>query len=86
VNVEPGDLAEVIQSVDGASIGMIVQVIEFKGHHSLYGPVWTCRSKSNIVTEYGGVGNTADFADDWLRRIKAPPLPEKVLDKELINE
>lgn len=82
-----GDLATVIKSVDNASVGMIVQVVQFVGDHSQYGPIWRCRSKGTIVTEYGGVGNEADFADDWLEPI-VPPSNVDVIEKnkELVNE
>jgi hypothetical protein len=72
MHVKQGDMAEVIQSIDGASVGLIVNVVAYQGEHSLYGPIWRCRSNSNIVTEFGGVGHEADFADDWLRKIEPP--------------
>jgi hypothetical protein len=80
-----GDLAVVIKSVDNASVGMIVQVVKFVGEHSLYGPIWRCRSKDTIVTEFGGFGNEADFADDWLQPIVPPP-NVKITEKELVHE
>lgn len=72
MQVKPGDVAEVIKSVDGAAIGMTVTVVSFQGHHSQYGPIWRCQSTDTIVTEFGGFGNEADFADDWLRKIEDP--------------
>jgi hypothetical protein len=67
-----GDLAEIVKSVDGLSVGKIVQCVQFAGHHSKHGPVWKVRSKSTLVTEYGGVGSEAHVPDDWLRPIKPP--------------
>jgi hypothetical protein len=67
-----GDLCIVLKSVDNASVGMIVQVSEFLGEHSVHGPIWRCRSKGTLVTEYGGVGHVGDFADDWLEPIRPP--------------
>lgn len=66
----PGDLAVVLKSVDNNSIGVIVQCIKLLGLHSKYGPIWHCRSKTLLVTEYGAVGHEADFPDDWLRPIR----------------
>ena len=84
MNVKQGDLAEVVQSVDGHSVGMIVQVVQFMGEHSQYGPIWRCRSRDDIVTEYGAVGKTADFADDWLRPLK-PKQKDGLTIKQLEN-
>ena len=54
MRVKPGDTAKVIDSVDGASIGTIVEVVSYAGEHSKYGPIWRCRSEATIVTEFGG--------------------------------
>lgn len=84
MQVKPGDVAEVIKSVDGAAIGMTVTVVSFQGHHSQYGPIWRCQSTDTIVTEFGGFGNEADFADDWLRKIEDPStLTDKTKELEL---
>lgn len=86
---ELGDLAEIIKSVDGLSVGKIVQCIEFSGHHSKHGPIWKVRAKTNLVTEYGGVGTEAHMPDDWLRPIRPPQTDkdvqetrEKILEDE----
>lgn len=71
MNVQQGDLAIIVKSVDGVNIGKIVEVCEFMGNHSKFGPIWHVRSKGNdLVTEYGAVGPECDCADDWLK-----PLP-----------
>lgn len=80
---EQGDLAHVIKSVDGAAVGKTVQVIRYMGEHSLYGPVWRCRCKDELMTEYGGLGKELDFADDWLEPIKPKNLKVKEVSKEL---
>lgn len=72
-----GDLAEIIKSIDGASVGAIVQCISYDGDHSQYGPIWKVRSKSTLCTEYGGVGNEVHVPDDWLR-----PINPGELDKD----
>lgn len=82
-----GDLAEIIKSIDGISVGKIVQCIEFAGHHSKHGPIWKVRAKTDLVTEYGGVGREAHMPDDWLRPIKPPALDKSISkSKEKILE
>jgi len=79
-----GDLAEIVQSVDGASVGKIVQCISYIGDHSQYGPIWRVRAKDILVTEFGGVSNEADVPDAWLKPIKPgsldAPTEKKVLE------
>lgn len=84
---KPGDSAKVINSIDGASVGLIVQIVSYAGEHSKYGPIWRCQSKGTIVTEFGGIGNEADFADEWLEPIVPPDeIKTTEKEKELINE
>lgn len=79
-----GDLAEVIGGALGLqNVGKIVKVASWQGQHSRYGDIWRCVSKTGaLVTEYGAVGLSADFADDWLR----PLLPEATPKAQLIPE
>lgn len=67
--IKPGDIAQVIESVDGAAVGQTVSVLAYIGDHSKLGRIFRCQSKQTLVTEFGGVGNTADFAEDWLLKI-----------------
>lgn len=69
MKIKTGDIATVINSIDGASVGITVVVGEYQGEHSKYGRIWRCKSKDTIVTEFGGFGNEADFAEDWLMKI-----------------
>ena len=69
-NFAPGDLARVIESLDGACVGIVVQLREYRGEHSLYGSMWRCSSRENIVTEFGSRGNEADFPAKWLKKIE----------------
>lgn len=64
-----GDIAEVIGGALGLqNLGKIVEVCSYQGEHSQYGAIWRCRSlEGALITEYGAVGLSADFADDWLR-------------------
>ena len=81
-----GDLAVVLKSLDGAAVGKIVQVVKMMGTHSQYGPVWRCRSKDILVTEFGGIGNEADIPDDWLEPIKPPANDEATERKKELTE
>ena len=81
-DLEPGCLAIVIESVFGQSVGAIVQCISIKGVHSLYGPVWTVRSQTELVSEYGAKGNTMDVPAKWLKKIN-PDEMNKNLKKVL---
>lgn len=73
MNVKAGDLAKIINSIDGMCIGKIVTVVTLQGTHSRYGPVWRVFGKG-LVSEYGGVGDNADVPDDWLQKIEPDQL------------
>lgn len=69
--ISAGVVCKVIGGVDGLNIGKIVKVASFQGDHSKYGRIWRCTAQDcSLITEYGGVGIAADFAQDWLE-----PLP-----------
>jgi hypothetical protein len=79
-----GDLAEIIHSEYGVSIGKIVQCVSYDGDHFQYGPMWLVRAKDGLLWEGGsgsGISMTGHIPDDWLRPIKPPALPDKVLEK-----
>ena len=82
--LEPGCLAVIIKSIDGAAVGKIVQCVEIRGEHSLYGTIWRVRSQSTLVTEHGGVGNEADVPAKWLKKIEPGSglLNKKVITKK----
>ena len=69
-NLSPGDLAIIVQSVLGVSIGKVVQCVGTVGTHTEFGLVWNVRSKDAITTEYGGHGNSAHVPEIWLRKIE----------------
>lgn len=86
--IKAGDLAEVISGKYGTAspnIGLIVSVVSLQGEHSLYGRIWRCEA------EYGEAGQPGiavppgylDFAQDWLKKINPPPLPDKVKAQDL---
>ncbi len=83
MNCKQGDMAEIIESVDGINVGKIVEVCSFQGTHSLLGPIWRIRSASGeLITEYGAVGFTCDCADKWLKPIP----PDQQIDAKAINQ
>jgi hypothetical protein len=76
--LQPGDLAIIIKSLDGLSVGKIVECVHPVGTHSLHGIIWLVQSKGNdLVSEYGAVGNHVHVAQDWLKKIPKDPLPEE---------
>lgn len=87
-SLEPGDLAIVTKSLDGHATGKIVECvqIDYIGHPQ-YGTIWLVKSTgSDLVTEYGGVSNTAHIPQDWLKKIPKDPLPEEDTNLELSRE
>lgn len=86
-NLEPGCLAVVIETISGSQVGTIVQCVKTVGEHSLYGTVWEIRSKTDLVTEYGGVGKTVHAPAKWLRKIRPDELDKNTTkSKELEHE
>jgi hypothetical protein len=78
-----GVLCKVIGGTDGLNLGKIVKIASLQGEHSQLGRIWRCAVvNGQLITEYGAVGITADFAQDWLEPI--PPLtePEKTLEMQ----
>lgn len=70
MNVKQGDRARFVESIDGAAVGRVVHVVRFQGEHSKLGAIWRVRAvdgRGPLVTEFGGVGDECDAADDWLR-------------------
>ena len=83
MELEQGCLAIIIESVLGQSVGTIVQCIKVIGEHSLYGTIWKVRSKTELMTEYGGKGQEVDVPAKWLKKINLGDL--KVKEKEHEN-
>lgn len=84
----PGDLAIVIKSATGKSIGKIVECIQIDGYFGeAKTPVWLVRSNSKIQTVGFGLVEDAHVLQTWLRRIPNEPLPDEELEvqKENIN-
>lgn len=84
MNVQKGDLAVIIESAMGLSVGKIVEVTAAIGEHSLLGPMWRCRStKGELTTEYGATGAWVDMPDKWLKKIE-DQLPDES-SKEILE-
>lgn len=84
-NLAPGDLAYIIQSIDGLSVGRIVQCRQIDGVHSQYGIVWLVSARENLISEYGAIGKTMHVPQAWLKKIMPPTTPAKIKEKELIH-
>lgn len=81
MKIYQGVLCKVIGGTDNLNVGKLVRVSSFQGEHSQYGRIWRCTAVGcSLVTEYGGVGISADFAQDWLEPI--PPETPKAKEKE----
>ena len=86
-DLEPGCLAVIIETVTGAQVGTIVQCVKTIGEHSLYGTVWEIHSRTDLVTEYGGIGPVAHSPAKWLRKIRPDELNNTTeKKKELAHE
>ena len=77
--IKSGDLAQIIEAAlgtKGPNIGKIVRVGKLQGEHSVLGRIWRVHGEG-LVTEYGAVGNEADCAQSWLRKIEPPKGPDQ---------
>ena len=76
MRVAAGVICKVVGGVDGLNIGKTVKVASLQGEHSKYGRIWRCTAQDcQLVTEYGAVGISADFAQSWLEPL--PPVISK---------
>lgn len=85
--IKVGDQCEVISGAfddKGPNVGKMVTVSSLRGEHSVYGRIWHCSGES-LVTEYGAVGNRADFAAAWLRKLPPKPLLNKSLGELILG-
>lgn len=80
-----GVLCLVIGGTDNLNVGKTVRIASLQGEHSVYGRIWRCTAVDcTIVTEYGAVGVSADFAQDWLEPIDETNTDIKALEKEAV--
>lgn len=87
--IKSGDLAIIIDSIDGINghtVGKTVTVGQRMGEHSQHGVIWKVHGK-NLISEYGGVGDSADCAQAWLKKIEpdAPPAKSETRDEYYIK-
>lgn len=82
-SLKPGDLALIIKSADGLSVGKIVTCVQIEFIHQEYGTIWLVQSANDdLVTIYGGIGNNVHIPASWLMKIPNDPLPDETLEKE----
>lgn len=81
--LSPGDLAIIIESVLGKSVGEIVQCVSIAGEHTVYGTMWLVASTGNLVSEYGQMTNRLHQPAKWLKKIKPGDLDKKAEIKKL---
>jgi hypothetical protein len=81
--LEPGDLAEIIKSLDGHCTGRIVTCVRIEYiDHPEYGTIWLVQSSADdLVTEYGGVGDNVHVPASWLRKIPKDKTDNLVLEE-----
>ncbi len=78
MNCKPGDLAVIVRSAEGQSIGQIVDCIALDGKHSEFGPVWRVRANSRgLVTIHGTLAAVCHVPDAWLRPIRDQDGPDE---------
>lgn len=72
----------------GPSVGRKCKAISlYPYEHTLHGAIWRCASVDGkeFISEHGGMGMEADFAEDWLQ-VEDPEQLSKdaVTEKELV--
>lgn len=72
--ISAGDLAIIINSTTGKSIGKIVTCISMDGEHPEYGRMWLVESGGPIMTAGGDTLRRAHSPEKWLRRIPNEPV------------
>lgn len=85
--IKSGDRCEVIAGAlgdKGPNVGKRVTVGQLRGEHSEYGRIWRCHGEG-LVTEFGALGNEADFAQSWLRKLPPSEVPPKVEQSEKVT-
>lgn len=84
--LKAGDRCLVIDGFAGLkseTIGREVVVMQYRGEHSRFGPMWRCRSAdgrslsridgANVSLDIATNDDLADFARSWLLKPDAPP-------------
>jgi len=85
--IKSGDRCQVIAGAlgtEGPNIGKVVTVGQVRGEHSEFGRIWRCHGEG-LVTEFGGLGTEADFAQAWLRKLPPDEVPPAVERREEVT-
>ena len=84
--LEPGDLALVIKSVTGQSVGKIIECIQVIGTDPNFGIVWLVKCSHKIQAYHdGAMSNQSHMPQDWLKKIPKDPLPGEEDGKTIYN-
>lgn len=78
--LEPGDLAIIIRSMTGKSVGKIVTCISMDGVDENYGRMWLVETGHPMKVVGGDVMRAAHMPEDWLKKIPKDPLPDEADD------
>ena len=84
--IKTGDRCEVIAGAlgtKGPNVGKLVTVGSLRGEHSEHGRIWRCHGEG-LVTEFGGLGSEADFAQSWLRKLPPDTVGPEQREQELV--
>lgn len=85
--IQSGDRCQVIAGAlgsEGPNIGKVVTVGQLRGEHSEHGRIWRCHG-NGLVTEFGALGDEADFAQSWLRKLPPDEVPPAVERREEVT-
>ena len=88
MNCKLGDIAKIVVSPMGMNLNKRVEVLEARGMHSQFGPVWKIASAQlgvPLITELGCVTDTCDIPDAWLKPIRDDEPPVDVERSEEIE-
>lgn len=75
--LEPGDMAIVIKSVTGKSVGKIVTCIVMDGISSDLGRIWLVEGSGPLLVFGGDSLRRAHMPEIWLKKIPKDPLPDE---------
>lgn len=85
MNCKPGDLAYIVKSATGASVGRVVEVVKSHGIGP-NGPDWNVRTREPfkvVMRDGSGIKKSKNFLmpDAWLRPISGVPVHDERRDE-----
>ena len=89
MNCKPGDMAVIVETLDGSGIGSVVTVMSRDDRHVSGLPSWVvhCPWEQSVINFFSGEKYTAKYfviPDAWLRPIRPPETPvTETRDEEL---